>query len=80
MVSSLSAAQPQPVSSYLASLFFSPQSIRSKPSHISDMKWSQLASLATSQRLMERLRFWTKRISISHTEMTIILLLPDRRT
>ncbi|KIJ14571.1 hypothetical protein PAXINDRAFT_12673 [Paxillus involutus ATCC 200175] len=49
VVGSFNAAQPQPVSSYLASLFFSPQPIRSEPSHISDTEGSQLASPATSQ-------------------------------
>ncbi|KIJ14586.1 hypothetical protein PAXINDRAFT_100062 [Paxillus involutus ATCC 200175] len=49
VVSSLSAAQPQPVPSCSSALSFSPRSIRSKPSHISDTKRSQLASSATSQ-------------------------------
>ncbi|KIJ07590.1 hypothetical protein PAXINDRAFT_102894 [Paxillus involutus ATCC 200175] len=47
VVGSSSAAQP--VSSYLASLCFFPQPIRSEPSHISDTEGSQLASPATSQ-------------------------------
>ncbi|KAF8837077.1 hypothetical protein BDN67DRAFT_1005123 [Paxillus ammoniavirescens] len=49
VVSSLSPAQPQPVSSHSASFFFLPRSIRSKPSHILHTNRPQLASPTTSQ-------------------------------